>query len=139
MLIRAGNLARPAHFWTLGVKPDPTVPHTWRFGHRLVFPRGGDLLYYIYRFGLELWTYQVGTHFEALDKEVLEALPESSQIYHFNFCCRTVQDCVCLLAKAERILSLANFTSKRMVLLRFRYLNFTKFLSELPTFNECIE
>ena len=41
-LIRAGNLARPAHFWTLGVKPDPTVPHTWGLGHRRVFPRGGS-------------------------------------------------------------------------------------------------
>ena len=48
-LIRAGNLARTAHFWTLGVKPDPTVPHTWGLGHRRVFPRGGELLYYIYR------------------------------------------------------------------------------------------
>ena len=40
-LIRAGNLTPPRRFWTLGVKPDPMVPHTWGLGHPRGFPRGG--------------------------------------------------------------------------------------------------
>ena len=40
-LIRAGNLECSGRFWTLGVKPDPMVPHTWGLGHRQQFPRGG--------------------------------------------------------------------------------------------------
>ena len=41
-LIRAGNLECNPHFWTLGVKPDPMVPHTWGLGHPQQFPRGGS-------------------------------------------------------------------------------------------------
>ena len=45
-LIRAGNLGCPVHFWTLGVTPDPMVPHTWGLVHPSQFPRG-ELLQYI--------------------------------------------------------------------------------------------
>ena len=40
-LIRAGNLECSGRFWTLGVKPDPMVPHTWGFGSSPTIPQGG--------------------------------------------------------------------------------------------------
>ena len=48
-LIRAGNLECLGRFWTLGVKPDPMVPHTWGLGHPLGFPRGGGRCSNIYK------------------------------------------------------------------------------------------
>ena len=43
-------------------------------------------------FGLELSTYQVGAHFEALDEGVLMAPFKASEQFfrHFNYPCRTV-------------------------------------------------
>ena len=60
-LIRAGNLECTIRFWTLGVKPDPMVPHTWGLGHPSGFPRGGSCcniykdIVYDYKFIIRIW------------------------------------------------------------------------------------
>ena len=44
-LVRAGNLECQGRFLALGVKPDPTVPHTWGLVHpsqfTIAIPQGG--------------------------------------------------------------------------------------------------